>query len=188
MKQPQDHLRSKKKPVRKTVWIAGDSELAEELSELEASLTRAKSSLDAMRQDNPRVEAALRLIENLEDELVVKKQMVRESSIRFVFQSIGSKAFDQMAADHPPTEEQLKAAVDSGEDKPPFNTDTYPVALITASTIEPDMDKAELAEWLDSPVWNSFELLTMFMACNEVNNSRKILNLGKDLTTTSNTG
>lgn len=188
MKQPLDHLRSKKKPVRKTVWIAGDSELAEELSELEASLTRAISSHDAMRQDNPRVEAALRLIETLESEVAEKKQKVRESSIKFVFESIGSKAYDKLSADHPPTEDQLKAAVDAGEDKPPFNTDSYPVALITASTIEPDMDKEELAEWLDGPDWNGFELLTMFMACNEVNNSRKIINLGKDLTTTSNTG
>lgn len=179
MKQPLDHLRSKKKPVRKAVWIAGDSELAEELSELEASLTRAKASSEAMREDNPRREAALQMTIDLEAEVAAKREEVRGTAIKFVLQGMGSKEFDAMAAEYPPTDAQLQAAKDTGEDKPPFDTDTYPIALIVASTVEPEMEPAELHEWLSDPTWNSFELLSLFMAANEVNNSRKILNLGK---------
>lgn len=178
MKEPLDHLRSKKKPVRKAVWIAGDSELAEELSELEAVLSRARIVSEGARPD--RREAALRDLAAAEEAFAAKKEEVRATSIKFVFQSMGTKSYEELIQAHPPTETQIKKLKSEGEDQVPFNPETLPIALIVASCVEPEMDKAEMHEWLSGDEWNSFEIMTLFMAATEVNNSRRIINMGKD--------
>lgn len=178
MKQPLDHLRSKKKPVRKTVWIAGDSELADELSELEASLSRARTQAEIARPD--RREAALQTVLDMEAEYEAKKAAVRESSIKFVMQGIRTKDYDDLIAAHPPTEEQLEKLKAQGETDVPFDVETFPYALIAATCVEPDVPKEDLIAWLHEDSWNRFEILTLFNAANEVNQTRRIINLGKD--------
>jgi hypothetical protein len=179
MKEPLDHLRSRKKPVRKSVWIAGDSELADELSELEASLSRARTKVETYQTTDPRREAALQVMLEIEENYDAKKKQTQDSAIKFTFESIGTKPYEALLAAHPPTDAQIKQLKEQGEDQVPFNPDTLPMALVVASCVEPEMDKEELKEWLSDDTWNSIEFMSLFMAATEVNNTRRILNLGK---------
>ena len=178
MKQPLDHQRSLKKPVRKAVWIAGDTELADELSELEASLSRAKTLVDTIREEARR-EAALLQVAELETEVALKTEEVRATALKFVFQGISAKAYDKLLGEHPPTEEQIKFLKEQGETNAPFNPDTLPYALITECCVEPDMEKEDLLAWLNDGSFNQSEIMSLFMAATDANQSRKILNLGK---------
>lgn len=179
MKQPMDHLKSKKKPARKTVWIAGDSELAEELSDLEASLSREQKSAE-MLSDGPRREAAIQAAVELKAQVEAKRAEVRETSIKFVFRALGAKRYDDLLAAHPPTDEQIEQLKAQGEDNAPFNTETFPKALVAASCVEPEMTPEEMIEWLSGDDWNNNEILSLFMAASQVNSMRSVVNLGKD--------
>lgn len=181
-KQPMDHLRGKKKPVRKTVWVAGDSELADELSELEERLSRAEASFNLQRDESPRREALQREVDELTIKRNAVKEQVRETAIKFVFQAIPRKKYEALIEEHPPTDKQVADWKASGEKGSiDFNPDTFPVPLIVACCIEPDVDKEELADWLQNgEEWNQAELVTLFMAATEVNQTRRIVNLGKD--------
>jgi hypothetical protein len=177
MKQPLDHQRSRKKPVRKPVWIAGDTEVADELSELEASLSRVKFQSETI-QDETRREAALQQLIELEEKIALKKEEVRSTSIKFLFQGLSPKAYDHLLGEHPPTDEQQRKAKDAGQDAP-FNEETLPYALITACCIEPDMEPSDLLEWLTDGSFNQAEIMSLFLTATEVNQTRKIINLGK---------
>lgn len=182
MKQPMDHLRSKKKPIRKTVWVAGDSEIADELSELEASLSRLEGSLAAMPANSNRREAADLEAARIRDEVHALRGRNKESSIKFVFQAISRRRYDELIDEFPPTEEQIaKHKADGSTDALEFNPDTFPYALIAECTVEPEVDREELAEWLrEGDEWNNAEVLTLFMAAMEVNQTRRLITMGKD--------
>jgi hypothetical protein len=173
-----DHLRGKKKPVAKTVWIAGDSLLAEELSELEADLSREKSNLSTMRNENPRREAATQTVAELEAKVAAKREEVRESSVKFVFRALNSKVYEQLIQEYAPTDAQQAEFKQSGESLP-FNPETFPLALIVACCVEPETEPGELHDWLSGDDWNQAEIMTLFMTATEVNSSRHIINMGK---------
>lgn len=179
IKQPQDHLKSRKKPARKSVWIAGDSELADELSDLEANLSREQQMLEVL-QPGPRREVAVQTVAKLTEDVAAAKTLVRDSSIKFVFRALGAKKYDDLLSAHPPTEEQIATMKAQGEDNVPFNTDTFPIALIVASCIEPEMPPEEMSDWLSGDDWNQNEILTLFMTASQVNSMRSVVNLGKD--------
>lgn len=178
MKQPLDHQRSRKKPVRKAVWIAGDTELADELSELEASLARAKFVYEQMVVDNPRREAAFQTWTEADESFALKKEEVRATAIQFIFKGLSPEKYDDLLGEHPPTTEQIEKAKLTGESVN-FNYKTLPLALICACCIEPDMDPEDLRAWLTDDTWNQAEISALFQAATECNQSRKILNLGK---------
>lgn len=187
MNQPMDHLRSKKKPIKKTIWVAGDSELADEFSELEASLSRAEGALASLPATSPRREAAASDVLELTAKVAELKAQLRETSIKFTFQSLGRKRYEKILADHPPTDEQVKAHKDSGEAGAiEFNPDTFPYALISHSCIEPlvnDENREEFESWIrDSDDWNGAEVITLFQTAMAVNTSRRLVNMGKDST------
>jgi predicted RND superfamily exporter protein len=182
MKQPLDHLRSKKKPARKTIWVAGDSELAEELSELQERLSREENMTRSIPEGSSRREDALERLEELRAEVEAKRAQVRETSIKFVLQAIPRKKYEEILEAHPPTAKQVEDYKSGGnKDSIEFNPDTFPMALIAACTVEPDVEHEELEAWLrDGDEWNNAEVLTLFMTAMEVNQSRRIVNLGKD--------
>ncbi len=177
MKQPLDHLRSKKKPVRKAVWIAGDSELVDELSELEASLLRKRTQAEGL-VDPARREAALQALHELEEEVALKKEEVRPTQIKFLFEGMSPKAYDDLLAAHPPTEHQQGKAKDMGMEAP-FNEETFPYALIVASCIEPEAEPEDMLAWLQSGDFNQSEIMALMMTATECNQSRRIVSLGK---------
>ena len=181
IKQPQDFMRSKKKPVRKAIWIAGDSELAEKLSELEADLSREEGSLEYI-SDLSKRESATQRAADLRKRVDDLKPQVENGSIKFVFQGIGSRAYDDLLMAHAPTEDQIRKHKLEGDGNLPFNTETFPIALIAECCVEPtveEMPREELVEWLSGGDWNQAEILTLFVAATECNSTRRVLNLGK---------
>lgn len=181
-KQPQDHLRSRKKPMAKTVRFIGDPEAMDRLEEARRELQSLKSMAEARSMEVDGAELA-RLQENID----AAQAEVDDSIIKIRFQGLGRKAYEQLQRAHPPTEEQ-KAEGDEETGPVTFNPETYPIALITACAAEvwvggkvqefsaPEDKQA----FLDSDVWNQAEFWEMWMTCLHVNQTRKIGDLGKD--------
>jgi len=177
-----DHLKSKKQPVRKTVWVAGDSELADEVAELETSLSREESVANVLPPESSRREAVLQTIKEKQKLLETKKAELESTAIKFVFQSIGRKRYEALLEANPPTDAQIEEQkkVDPKQSLE-FNPETFPIALIIESLVEPDVDRDELRHWiLNGEEWNTAEFMTLFMAALEANSTRKIINSGKD--------
>jgi hypothetical protein len=96
-----------------------------------------------------------------------------------VFKNISRKRYDELITEHPPTEAQRAAAKAEGNEGLNWNPDTYPEALISECCIEPQMDPETLVAWLKGDEWNSSEVLELFSACISVNQSRRVVDLGK---------
>ena len=176
MKQPMDRLKSQKRPVRRTVLIAGDNVLAEEVNALEEEVRRLR--ITELRRESDAERASL--LEAKVDELESKKKELQDSSIKFVFQAIRRDRYDALVSEHPPSEAQRKEAEEAGETNLAFNPETFPVALIIACMVEPsEFDHDEMKEWLTSENWNQSELLTLFQACLAVNTTSSLVSLGK---------
>jgi hypothetical protein len=75
--------------------------------------------------------------------------------------AIGSKAYDDMVAKHPPTAEQKK---ENGQ----YNPDTFGPALISACSFDPHMTPNEAAEIWTSEDWSRGEIMELFVGCVEV--------------------
>ena len=176
-KQPLAKIRDKKKPVRKTVLIASDSEPAERLKGLQEEIRRRKSS--PLVRDGKASPAELSKLSEMEEEADALKAEVEKTAIKFVFQSIGRRRYEALQAEYPPSEEQIAAAEKEGLQNLQFNPDTFPFALIDAACIEPEHEEGELAEELDSDRWNNAEVQELFGAALTVHMSRSVVDLGK---------
>jgi hypothetical protein len=80
--------------------------------------------------------------------------------------------------EHPPTDEQI-AEYKNSRDKPNFNLETYPLALVVESVIYPEVETSELEAWLSGDDWTGGEFLELFSACVSINSQSNVLNLGK---------
>lgn len=143
---------------------------------------------------------AVELIE-AEEALAEIAEKVKPEIEQFLVVSMGRKGYDDLVNAHPPTKDQRVKAQKAGEDRPQFDSDTFPQALIAAcltwmggadETAPPDMDPpqplpteslftaAEIdAEMWNSPQWNSAETMALFLSCIEVNTGRRVVDLGK---------
>jgi hypothetical protein len=84
--------------------------------------------------------------------------------IELKFVSIGAKAYDKLAAKHPPTVEQrLEGST--------FNTETFAPALIAACCVDPEMSETEAKQLWNSDTWSRGDRLSIYRAAVEVNNA-----------------
>ncbi len=74
-------------------------------------------------------------------------------------QAIGSTAYDELVAKHPPKKNTGGA----------FDTDTFGPALLALCMVSPKMDVAQTTELWNNPAWSGGELLGLFNACLELN-------------------
>ena len=83
--------------------------------------------------------------------------------IEFVvtLKAVGSKAYDDLVAKHPPTSEQKK-------DNAQYNPDTFGPALISACSFEPRLTPNEATEIWTSEDWSRGEIMELFVAAVEV--------------------
>jgi hypothetical protein len=167
-KKPQDRQLSRKKPRQKTLWFVTDFDMAEELEKLKSQ--EGLANLLGKAGEAPEQERLAKVAE-LETAL-------RKSSIKIVVQSMGRRAYDDLISAHPPSPAQIEEYKDQRQ-KPGFNVETYPTALVVASVIEPVMSPEELKEWFDSDDWTGGEFSEIFSACIQVNSQGNILTLGK---------
>lgn len=183
-------LRSKK-PNQRTIWIAGDSELADDLEAARAKLQQLEIRLTAQSQESQLRPELTRAVQEAADKVARLEKEVREGSTKFVFRSLGRNSYSALIDHHPPTDAQVKEAETNNENKPTFNPDTFPQELVARCMIEPlhggpfpeelNPELVDYVSWIfDSEEWNEPEVMELFFACVSVNNSRKALDLGKD--------
>jgi anion-transporting ArsA/GET3 family ATPase len=101
-------------------------------------------------------------------------------SVPFKFRALGGTRLEELQALHPPTEKQtkefkaqLKAASMPQNAQLPYNSDTYPPALIAAACIEPTFTLEQAQELWTSENWSQGERIVIFQAAISVNNQVK---------------
>lgn len=174
-----DHLKSKKKPVTRSVPVPMDPELAEAHAEAAAEVERLKMRLDALPEHSPlRGEVAEHLVQAEKAEGDAKKKL-EPSVVWFKFRSIGSRAYDDLVKDHPPTEEENKEHLDKFKVPAPYDAKKFAPALISASLLEPQLTVDQVEELMADDAWNGAEIIQLWQAANEVNTTRRVVELGK---------
>lgn len=108
------------------------------------------------------------------DQLLKKPQRVRTVSLTIPgddgdpvkvsirLKAIGSAAYDDLIAKHPPTPKQRK-------DGATYNPDTFAPALVAASMTEPQMDLEDAQALWESEDWSRGELTELFLASVQIN-------------------
>lgn len=98
------------------------------------------------------------------EQLVAKPPRTREVGVNLpdgeatiVLRAIGSKAYDDLVAAHPPTREQKK-------EQSAWNPDTFPAALLTACSLEPKIDEESAKQIFQSEHWSRGEKMGLFYA------------------------
>lgn len=103
------------------------------------------------------------------------------------FQAIGSKRWETLLADHPPTDAQQREHLAEQEKvgiplqarrRLQWNVDTFPPALIAACIVEPKLTVAQAEELWESEAWNAGELDAIFSAAVRVNTTASSVQLG----------
>jgi hypothetical protein len=96
-------------------------------------------------------------------EVVLKVPDEDGEIIEFVvtLKAVGSKAYDDLMANHPPTPDQKK-------DGAQYNPDTFGPALIAACSFEPYLTPKEASELWNSEDWSRGEVMELFIAAVEV--------------------
>jgi hypothetical protein len=75
--------------------------------------------------------------------------------VTFLFRSIGARDWESLVAKHPPTTAQRA----EGQ---PFNTDTFPPALLSRVCVDPDISEDDWVEIWSSPDWNRGEIADLY--------------------------
>lgn len=125
-------------------------------------------------------------------ELDAARAEVEKSTVVYRFQAIGQPAYEQLVADHPPTDEQMakyradvevQAAKPIGEREPveaPFaNVETFAPALIAASLIDPEMTLEQVTTEFAGESWNIAEVQSLYNEALLVNTTMRRVSAGK---------
>lgn len=197
-----DHLRSQKRRPVKTVRISTDPELAERFRESQDRLTLAKERARKLPTQTHLADEAKDLQKAHAD---LEKEMAA-NSLKFTFQSVGYKSYDELVDVHALSKEDRDQLVKDGkaEEDQVWDPRTFPKALIVAGMIEPDIgpqkDRMEVAvalsqgdelppslagtpagemfEWINSDDWNGSEIMLLFGAAMTCNIESRVVNLG----------
>lgn len=186
MKQPLDHLRSRKRPVTKRYSVALDSDVADAYIE-------AKEAYEAARAKSERLPRELGLLHVADEaETLMRERLddLEAASAWFICRSIGVNAYEDLVNQHLPTEEQRKKARQEGHGELGWNPDTFPAALIercTSYVVGVNDDGEEILESLTAEFvkelfeddrWNTAEVMGLVAAAIEVNSARRIVDMG----------
>lgn len=106
-----------------TVDVCLDGKLVADLEQAESQLREASQGM---------LEPPADLEQRVQD--LAKRVQVKTRS--FTFRSIGRRAWRKLHSEHPPTESDRSQGAD-------FNTETFPVAAMVASCVEPGLTPAQ---------------------------------------------
>lgn len=141
------------RPVTTSTRICLDGQILAEIDEANRDLVQARLDDEALNRLPVAPEVARRVVE--------LTKLAHESEIEFVFTSIGSKAWRDLVAKHPPTDVMRRQGAD-------FNTETFPIAAMAAACVEPAGATVEkftrLAETISQGQWNQ-----LWAACHAAN-------------------
>lgn len=134
-------------PPRRSVTITQRADLLEEHGQLQKALQLAiREDMDQLA--GARTPALRARLKELEDE-------IRASEFTFTFQGLGSQKYTKLKARHIPTSKDRQSGLD-------FNSETFPPALISASSVSPEISPAQaqtlvetLSEGQLTKLWNT---------------------------------
>ena len=169
-------LKKRKKPVITKVSIAMDSEQADAYNEAYYELNDVKGQLE----EDPRNKELLSRFSTLKGKVAELREEVEGNIAEFVFRSVGRRKFEDLLEECPATAKQKADAAKRGEDEPSWDADTFPVMLMTAAVVAPQITEEEFFEIWESEDWNQAELMSLFLAALQVNQQRKVVELGKE--------
>lgn len=142
-----DVLGRLKRP-EKTVPICLAGDLQAEFEDLERDLKVAR---DQPAEAGTLAGGANPLATNLARQIMELRERMREHTRVFRFRGLPRAEFKALADEHPPSEDAAKDGAD-------VNWDTFPVALVAACAVDPQMSEAEagqLADALTQAQWDS---------------------------------
>lgn len=151
-----------KKPNEKSCMIVLDPSLQHELDEVEAELemldrnqNRINRTGGSLADDtNKRIEELLSKYADLEEQ-------AEDVTVEFRFQDIGRRRYDELVHKHPPTDEEKKEYKDAGgEGVLPYSFNTFPPALVAATSLEPKITEVEATEMFST--WSEGDLEHIF--------------------------
>jgi len=91
-----------------------------------------------------------------------------ELALRIKYRAISSKEYDDLIAEHPPTQKEKQAGA-------VYNVDSFAPALIAAVSAEPKLSIEQATELYKSPDWAGGEIATLFF------NAQRVCNSGLDV-------
>jgi hypothetical protein len=171
-----DDILNRKQANRSTVWIPLDNDLADAYREADTAFNAAQSFATVRGDDKD----AQRRADDASLELESAKVALKEASIRFVFQAVGRKRYEQIVLENPATKEQQRKARELRTDVPEFNEDTFPQALVAACLVDPILSEEDVHKLWDSDNFSIAEQRNLFQAAILVNQNWRVVDLGKE--------
>lgn len=128
------------RPAERTVDICLRADLVAQLEDLERQAEQAGRNRKAASKEDAGPAAIVAQIEALQDEM-------RESTEVFRLVALSPRQYRKLRAEHPPRRNDAGEA-DDGDLRIGFNRDTFPHALIEASTTSPELTGEQWLELL----------------------------------------
>jgi hypothetical protein len=153
-------IKARKVSTRRSVTVVLDGEIMAQIDSLKDRI-KVEARADARENRDPVAPRLRRELDALYDE-------ARKSEVKFTFKSAGRAEFDKLVAEHPATPEQRKQLKDlTAErgipfDPPKWDPDTFPPAIIAASSYDPELSVAEALDLWEDKNWSPAELLKIF--------------------------
>jgi hypothetical protein len=186
-------LRQRKKAMTETVTIAGDSEAAGLWLEAKAKVDTLEKVYNVQRNRAGGEAVAEQTLTELRDAQRRYERLteeIRDTLLEFKFQAIGRKKYDDLINEHQMDDARRKAflaenRLDEKDLMTNWDPESFPTALIAASMVAPLKGNTpegieEIIEWLNDDTWNETEVMELFRGAMTVNNTRRIVELGKD--------
>ncbi len=159
-------LDSKKKHER-GVEVMLDSALAASIREQEAQLEKLQRR--KKRKGHDLADEVSNEIAQIEADLEELWEEAEGLAITFTFRDVGRKPFDDLVLAHPATPDQKKRVEDMGGGMLEYNVDTFPPALMSATSLDPKMTLEEATEIFND--WGAGDVEALFatalMVCRE---------------------
>lgn len=124
-------------PPMKTVrvWLGADMDLVEQYEAAERELEEAQKPADSLAGNGPTADIQARLD--------VLRARLGELALDFRLRGMDDKRWQRLVAEHPPRKME-DGSVDP-RDRPGWNAETFPPALVRAATVSPELDDED---WL----------------------------------------
>lgn len=170
-----DHLISAKKPVVVREWFGVPEEETVALDNARQALNRARTLNDGSEAGENRVKRAQAEADQARD--AVRRA---DGAVEIVMKSIGRGPWEKLKEAHPPTEQQqAKVKETAGEEASlEFNPDTFPIAAIAASCVQPTLTEDQVREEIwESEDWNEEECARLLQMAMQANQTRRVANL-----------
>jgi len=172
-----DHLRGKKQPLKRSVRIPMDSDIADAYEEASNRLEFAKLVAAAKPEDI----AAMAEIDQATEAYRQAKDSVTANSVLFTFRAIGRSKYEKLKLEHPRTSKQKVEDEKEGRDPSAiaWNHDTFPPALIAAACVSPQLSEEDVQDMWESDNWSEAELALLFGTAIDANQAHRVVDLGK---------